>query len=230
MILILSALLLTLLFTAHGNVLTVNAARANNSKSVIVIDAGHGGKDGGVRGVNTGTQEADLNLEYAVTLKRIMEEKGYAVVMTRTAREMSYSSFKVTDKQKEMRRRIEIIENSGAAAVISIHMNGYTVRSVRGAQVFYNNKSPDSKELARLIQGTLNTNVNAVHAKRECLFHPGDYYILNNTKIPAVITECGYLSNAEDERLLLDKDYREAVCKSIAEGVGAFLALSGKSE
>jgi len=195
----------------------------------VVIDAGHGGKDNGVSGIISKTPEADLNLEYAFTLKKKMEEQGYRVIMTRTTKEILYSNLNITNKQKDMRRRMEIIANSGAELMISIHMNFYSARSVRGAQVFYNSSNSGAKELAKAIQKTLNENVNILYAKRNVVHLAGDYYILKQTPLPAVIVECGFLSNVEDEKLLLDKDYKELLCANIALGASAFLAVRGEA-
>lgn len=114
-----------------------------------------------------------------------------------------------------MKKRIEIIEKSGANLVVSIHMNSFPLRSSRGAQVFYKEDNASSQFLANNIQQVFYENLP--HGRKEA--KPGDYYILNESPIPSVIVECGFLSNKEDEQLLQDSIYRSKVCTAIAYGI-----------
>ncbi|MCI6542459.1 MAG: N-acetylmuramoyl-L-alanine amidase [Firmicutes bacterium] len=187
----------------------------------IVIDAGHGGIDPGCEGKQQGSNERELNLAYANSLKKYLENYyNVNVVMTRTTTNGLYSSFAKNKKKDDMQKRKDIILNSKADLVISIHMNAYPLTSVRGAQVYYNPECEISKNLATSIQDCLKKDLP--HAKNSPGI--GDYYILNCTNTPAVIVECGFLSNSEEETLLLSDDYREKVCYSILCGIMKYLS------
>lgn len=185
----------------------------------IIIDAGHGGIDPGCSGSVEGSNERELNLAYAKTLKKYLEEYGINVVMTRTTTDGLYSAFSVNKKKDDMEKRKQIIENSNADLIISLHMNSFPLKSCRGAHVFYNPDSDISKNLATSIQNNFYSTL--AYAKKEA--GVGDYYMLTCTNVPAVIVECGFLSNAEEEKLILSDDYREKLCYSILCGVIKYL-------
>ncbi|MCQ2399484.1 MAG: N-acetylmuramoyl-L-alanine amidase [Clostridia bacterium] len=196
------------------------SAEADADSTVkIIIDAGHGGVDGGVSGVKTGVKESDLNLEYAVELKRQAEESGFKVVLTRSTSAGLYGTATKNLKKKEMLKRKEIIEREAPNVVLSLHMNYYAVSSRRGAQVFYKKGDEQGERLATAIQSRLNGMDTSTRSYSPLT---GDYYILNCTKSPSVIVECGFLSSPDDEALLTDKSYREKLCAEILCGIVAF--------
>lgn len=188
---------------------------ASANAPTIVIDAGHGGIDAGVYGVNTGVKESDLNLAIAKELRGRFIDAGFNCVMTRTTQAGLYGSTAKGFKTRDMQKRKEIIENSGADMVISIHQNTYEMAYRRGSHVFYNIGSADSKELAGYIQSFLNGLSGGVERNTTLA---GDYYILKCVDAPSVIVECGFLSNAEDEKLLTDADYRAEIALAIFKG------------
>jgi N-acetylmuramoyl-L-alanine amidase len=204
----------------------IKAAHIRTAKAVVVIDAGHGGVDGGVSGGETGVKERDLNLKYAFLLKVALEAQGYAVVMTRTTEEGLYESafyeFEESRKSKDMKKRKEIILNAKPACVVSLHMNFFSDSSVRGAQVFYNAVNSDSKKLSQSVQNRVNY-VNRQYAKRDVTALSGDYYITKCTDYPACIVECGFLSNSEEERLLVNPEYQAKLVYEITDGIIIFL-------
>lgn len=179
----------------------------------VVIDAGHGGIDGGCKGAS-GVLESTLNLEYAKTLRRYYKEYGFNVVMTREGENGLYSAFSKNKKKDDMQKRKQIIQNSGANFVVSIHMNSFPTGSSRGAQVFYGAENSLSQTLANFIQSDFIRTL----VKPRKVASKGDYYILSCTQIPSVLIECGFLSNQEEEQLLLSNDYREKLCYSILCG------------
>jgi len=185
----------------------------------VVLDAGHGGIDGGVQGVNTRVKESDLNLAVAKRLEKYLTDYGIAVVLTRKDKNGLYGISSKSRKRLDMEKRKEIIEGTNPNAVISIHMNAFPQRSQRGAQVFYDKDSERGKELAQTIQLFLAKNIQ--HCDRNIM--TGDYYILNCTHKPAVIVECGFLSNAADEALLITAEYQEKLAYNIFCAVVAFL-------
>lgn len=195
-----------------------NFAKKTNAESYktpfILIDAGHGNPDGGAVGAKTGVKESDLNLEYAKTLKTYFESMNYHVELLRSTK----SALK-DDKQEDMLKRKEIIENSSCNIFISIHMNKFSLSSSVGAQTFYKQDDEPSKALATNIQELLIKNIE--DARKLTL--SGDYLVLNSAKCPAVLVECGFLSNEKDELRLQTKEFREKLCYQIFCGTIKFL-------
>ncbi len=187
----------------------------------VVIDAGHGGIDGGCEGVS-GTTERVINLEYAKTLKHYLENFGFNVVMTRNNLDGLYSSLSSNKKKDDMLARKRIIENCSADLVVSIHMNAFPLESCRGAQVFYNPESAISKSLATSIQECFVENLESARKNAD----KGDYYILKCTNVPSVIVECGFISNIEEEKLLLTEEYRNKLCYQILTGIVRYFSIN----
>lgn len=181
--------------------------------AVIVIDAGHGGFDGGVVGVS-GTKESELNLSIAMCLGEMLEADGAAVVYTRTD-DNALSDI----KREDMKKRAEIIRNSRADCVISIHLNSYRDKSRRGVQVFYDDTGK-GESFASFMQEKLNAAINYKYSKRTDLApQPGDFYITKCSSSPSLIIECGFISNAEDEALLKTEAFRRELCREIADAI-----------
>lgn len=200
---------------------TIMSSSSPSNLITIVIDAGHGGIDGGTVGVSTGKDENYLNLQYALCLRDIMKNYNINIVMTRTNLNGLYGQFAENKKLDDMKKRKEIVERANADILISIHMNSFPLKSCKGAQVFYRNENFAGEKLASSIQDVfLQTLPNA---RQTALV--GDYYMLNEFDIPSVIVECGYLSNEEEEKLLQEENYKKLVCSSIFVGVIKFLAM-----
>ena len=187
----------------------------------IALDAGHGGIDGGTVGVTTGKDENFLNLEYCVCLQKILESFNVKVVMTRTSLNGLYSPFAENKKLDDMARRKQIVESSGADILLSVHMNSFPLSSSRGAQVFFKSGDEKSAVLAECIQSVFIQTLPEARQSTSI----GDYYMLNEFDIPCVIIECGYLSNADEEALLVQEDYKKLVCGAIFVGLVKFLAM-----
>ena len=220
-IIIISVLILTiftfvLCFGAIGN----SAVSASN-KIKIVLDAGHGGLDGGVTGVNTGVKESELNLIVVKKIEKCLIDAGMNVVLTRNSDAGLYGVVSSTLKRKDMEKRRDIILKAKPNLVVSVHMNKYSLSTRRGAQVFFNENNPDSIILANSIQQNFNAMENCVK-KTDAL--KGDYYILKCTDYPSVIAECGFLSNPEDEKLLITETYQEDIAFTIYKGIVTYLA------
>ncbi len=187
----------------------------------IVIDAGHGGIDNGSIGYS-GTLESEINLWYAKTLQQYCTEFGFFVTMTRSNDNGLYSPFAKNKKKDDMKQRQKIIENTSPDIVISIHMNSFPESSSRGAQVFYAKDSEAGKLLADSIQDQFVKNLVKPRQSSEV----GDYYIVNCTTAPSVIVECGFVSNPEEEQLLLQEDYKDKVCYSVVCGILKYLMIN----
>ena len=179
----------------------------------VAIDPGHGGWDGGAVSPK-GIEEAGLNLEYAKALEKELKSRGYAVVLTR-----SDSSTPGTDKAGDLDLRRRIIEDARADIAVSIHMNKFGDPSVSGPMVFYMKGSDEGGILAEHIIKAL----CAALKRPERLANPGDYYMLREITMPAVIVECGFLSNGSDEALLQTEEYKMSTVKGIADGIDAYL-------
>ncbi len=181
----------------------------------IVIDAGHGGKDGGAVGRTTGVTESELNLKYSLALKNICQQYGFNVVLTRSDMNGLYSPFASNKKRSEMEKRKEIIDKTNPDLVVSIHMNSFTSSSAKGAQVFYADGNESGQALAQSVQTNLfKTTENARKTAKV-----GDYYILNCTKVAGILVECGYLTNPDEEVLLQQEKYINDFCYNLFCGV-----------
>lgn len=207
---------------AVATVVTVSVVSATSSAVapnglVVVIDPGHGGRDGGVVGSGTGTKESDVNLGIAKSLKHFLTEAGYGVVMTRESDEDladSSGSF----KQSDMKARKKIIENANADLVVSIHQNSYPRKEIKGAQVFYAPGSETGRTYAESMQKVLNGTLNSDRTAKS-----GDYYIIQCSETPSILIECGFLSNPTEENLLITPAYQQKVAYSITTGIRLIL-------
>ena len=187
----------------------------------VVIDAGHGGSDPGSIGYKTKVHEADLNLKMTYMLKSKLEGAGINVVLTRKGDDALIQGSGKKWKREDMEARKEIIKNIRPNMVISLHQNAYTNHSLRGAQVFYDKTSDISKKIADFIQEQFKEHLDrSIKATS-----PGDYFMLKCTTAPSVIVECGFLSNEEDEKLLLNEDYQEKIVDCIYKGIVNFLQI-----
>ncbi len=213
-------LLIGLIFTFIGGFLIVRTS-SSSRKFTVVIDAGHGGIDGGALGVTTKVRESDLNLLIAKNLKRLFLDSGFIVVMTRENGDGLYGTTDPGFKKRDLKKREEIINGSLADLCISIHLNVYTSPSRRGAQTFFTKGYKESENLAKIIQSRIN-GMSMSPRLYNALW--GDYYLLNASKIPTVIVECGFLSNPDDERLLISEEYRLQISDAIFKGAVDYLS------
>ena len=203
--------------------LVSNSVQVNNASPLnitVVVDAGHGGVDGGSVGKN-GTVESELNLKYAEKLTEYLTNFGINVVNTRLNNDGLYGELTDDFKLVDMKKRADIINGSNAQILISIHMNKFTNSSENGAQVFFEQEDENSEKLANSIRDMLKANFE--NARELTL--AGDYYILNNTTPVGVIVECGFLSNPEEEKLLNDVEYINKMCYSIYAGIINYLGV-----
>lgn len=189
----------------------------------IVVDAGHGGIDVGVSGDVTGARESDINLAISTYLKESLEELGFEVILTRKTEAGLYDTTAKGFKKRDMQKRKEIIERAQPTAILSIHQNHYPSQKVRGSQVFYAPQNAESKVLALGIQEKLNA-LNEEESIRPRKATAAEYFMLNCYPCPSVIVECGFLSSAEDERLLISPVWQKKVASTIASATLAYFA------
>jgi len=183
---------------------------------VIGVDAGHGGYDGGCVG-KSGVEEKQLNLEVAQKLKEELEDRGAVVIMTREE-DVALIDPKTTTgykKRKELSNRIAMLNEAGAEMLISIHMNEYSDASQRGAQVFYlKGGAAEGRDLALAVTESLQ-DMDGQYTRTAAA---GEYYILNACDA-AVLVECGFMSNVQEEQLLQTEKYQKKLAAAIADGV-----------
>lgn len=215
---IIAAAGLTLLLSTYVALLCVRtrAAASPSDRFTVVIDAGHGGIDGGVSGITTGVKESELNLDIARKLKAKFDKSGAKTVMTRKTEAGLYGIYSKGFKRRDMQKRKQITLNAKADVFVSIHLNYYSSPLRRGAQVFYKIDEEKSKSLADIVQAELN---GGKEYERDYIALAGDYYVLNEADCAAILCECGFLSNAEDEKLLLTDEYRAEIAEKIFNGI-----------
>lgn len=192
-------------------------------KMRVVVDAGHGGIDGGVTGKTTGIKESDLNLSLAMELKWALEDMGFEVVLTRKTEAGLYGTTAKGFKKRDMLKRKEIIQTAEPDMVVSLHQNFYPSKIARGGQVFYAHKNAESKLLAETLQNGLNA-LYAEDGAKSRNATAGEYFMLECCDVPSVIVECGFLSNPSDEKLLSSPVWKKRLAQTLAMGAVAYLS------
>ncbi len=208
------------LFVANYSITTYTYATPL-PKFCVVIDAGHGGVDTGAVSSN-GLFERDINLQIAKKLGQMLSVVGVSVVYTRTTQDALFNDFSHGHKLKDMKARIEIIKKANPNLVISIHLNSFTDSSAHGAQVFYKPHDDFSQELSQHIQDLFLKNISG--SRKNSM--NGDFYILNYSPSSAILVECGFLSNPEEERLLSTPSHQEKLAYLVMCGVVSYFGLS----
>ena len=197
---------------------SVNATPIANK--TIIVDCGHGKPDEGAVGFN-GTTEQAINLSIGLKLQKLIEQSGGSVILTRSDENSIYSIDSKSIREKKIsdtKNRVEIGNNSSADIFVSIHLNKYPQSSIyRGWQTFYQANSSDSTELAQIIQENINKNIDYQNNRKPMKIT--DVYIMEHVKIPAVIVECGFLSNPEESVLLQDESYQSKIAWGIFIGI-----------
>lgn len=216
-----ACLLLAMVFLARRAAVLTFGSHAGIKKKVVVIDAGHGGDDPGKIGVNQ-AKEKDVNLQIALRVRTLLMQNDVEVVMTRETEDGLYDAHASNKKVQDMKRRIEIIGKAQAPLTVSIHQNSFEDERIQGAQVFYYTSSQKGKEAALLMQQQLIQGLDPDN-KRQAKSND-TYYLLKKSPTPAIIVECGFLSNYEEAQKLVRQDYQEQVAFHITMGILRYLA------
>ena len=201
-----------------------NVDAAAESDITVIIDAGHGGEDGGCEG--NGLVEKDLNLDIALRVASLLEDAGINVVMTRDTDILLYdknSDYVGKKKAQDVRRRLEIAKNQDDPVLVSIHMNYFAQTKYSGLQVWYSKNDPRSRILAGLIQ-TETKNTLQPSNTRSIKEATSGIFLLHNATFPAVLIECGFLSNPEEARSLGDTEYREKLSKIFFDAIMTYIS------
>lgn len=191
----------------------IQAKTDGGGAPLIVVDAGHGGPDNGASSVN-GVLEASLNLKVAKLVESGLREAGFAVVMTRTSDDALAPT-----KNEDMRVRKEIMRQEGVTAIVSVHMNKFRDTTINGPMAFYMKGSEQGEALATCVIEAVCEKIS--HAQRPA--NPGDYFVLRESIAPSVIMECGFLSNAADEKKLQDAEHQRLLAEGIVAGISKYV-------
>lgn len=183
---------------------------------LIVIDAGHGGEDGGAISC-TGKLESQLNLEIALRLNDLCHLLGYETKMIRTTDISVYTEGKTiaAKKASDLRQRVKIANETPNSIIISIHQNTFSDSRYSGAQVFYA-KTAGSKELANILQRKL-TLIDPQNHRREK--EAGSVYLMQHLQNTGILIECGFLSNPKEEAILQNASYQKMLCAVIVSSL-----------
>lgn len=195
---------------------------------IVIIDAGHGGEDGGAVSAD-GVAESHINLSIAKRVENILLFLGQETMMTRTGEEAVYSSDATTLREKkasDLKNRVAMVNEQEHAVLLSIHQNSLPSHpSVHGAQVFYNTVEP-GQAMAESVQQVLNQIVNNGNEKAT---KPIDssVYLMKNSQAPSILVECGFMSNANEVRLLQNQDYQLRLAACIVAGLRQYHVNEG---
>ena len=208
-------LIISTLYFKYANSAVHTFGLATASKT-IVIDPGHGGFDPGKVGI-TGSHEKEINLKIALKLRDYLEQSGAYVIMTRTDDIDLDGDDSKQHKKKDMVNRSNKVNASEGDILVSIHQNSFPQQNVKGGQVFFHQDSEDGKKLGEHIQKAIQTYAD--NENKRVAKHNADYYILRTTEIPAVIVECGFLTNLQEEQKLNTDEYQEKIAWAIYLGI-----------
>lgn len=193
---------------------------STNEKYIVMIDAGHGGYDPGAI-AEQDIYEKEINLQIAKKTRDFLVPSGITTILTREEDEDYVPegvTGRKTKKQIDLNYRISKATEAKADIFVSIHVNSTVTGKKSGAETFYSFSSEESKNLAVNIQQEL-IKISGMNRR---IAKPGDYYIIKNTSMPAVIVEVGYLSNINERKKLQQTWYQEQVARAIAKGIANF--------
>ena len=237
--LLVRVLFLSILFLAFGCVTCLlsmqlggrSQAVDGDVKRTIILDAGHGGEDGGAVGVN-GVLEKDLNLAVTEELARLFKEAGYTVILTRSDDCLLLGEgedVRGHKKEYDLKNRLQVAKDNPDAIFVSIHMNTFSASKYSGLQVYYADGT-ESRRLAYAVQGAV---VEGLQPENRRVPHSADssIYLLENAVGTAVLVECGFLSNPEECHLLSQKDYQARLSFSVFCGIIRYMeTLEGEGQ
>ena len=190
---------------------------AEVNRRAIVLDPGHGGKDGGAVSI-TGTPEKDLNLEISLKLKDILTLLGYDVIMTRESDTELTHSDGGSRKMQDLKGRLEYSINNRNSPFVSIHMNKFPIEKYSGAQIYYSAEYPDALKLAECVKESITGNIQP-NNNRSTKPSTSAIYLLHKAKSPSILIECGFISNNEEAIMLEDETYQNKIATAIASGI-----------
>ncbi len=217
-ILLLLAVFMTLMLNSASKIKLLTSAKPIKQIPNILIDPGHGGQDGGA--VCNGVLEKEINLSISEDTFDLIRLLGFDAEMTRKDDNFVSDQGKSVKDRKinDMKARLEMYNSDKNNVVISIHQNKFTDGKAKGSQIFYSPNNDNSKPLAQSIKYSINSLLQTGN-DRECKAAGKDIYLLKNTKQPAVIVECGFISNFEECQKLKNTDYQKQLSFAITTGL-----------
>ena len=196
------------------------------SNAVLIIDAGHGGEDGGAVSPN-GTIESNINLEISLRTAGLMDLYGIPYLLLRDTDRSLHDETCDTLREKkisDLRNRVAAVENTPNAVVLSIHQNTFSNSKYHGAQVFFSNHE-DSLPFAQIVQNTLRGVLDPENSRTPTAI-PASVYLMNHITCPAILVECGFLSNPAEEALLNTPEYQTKLAVSLVSAYITFQETS----
>lgn len=193
-------------------------------KGTVVVDAGHGGEDGGAVGIN-GALEKDINLAIALELEKNLKQNNFDVVMVRdTDSAVGDQSLATVSERKrsDTKKRLRIVEETGECILISIHQNHFSESKYSGTQVFYSGNREESGVLAEAVRQNIVSSLQPEN-KRENKQAEKNIYLLYNCHVPAILVECGFLSNPQEAEKLQTPSYQKEMAAAIYNGLIDYL-------
>ncbi len=223
--LIFSILIFIYTLSLNNPVDSVNQNQENSKKPIVIIDAGHGGFDGGAV-ASDGTVEKDINLAISLYLQKHLNDMNIKTIMVRDT-DCSVEDEGLTTirqrKTSDLHNRMKIMEETENAIFVSVHQNKFTEEKYSGTQVFYSPKTKvESSILAQSIQDSV-VNTLQKENKRQIKECGTSVYLIYNAVKPAVLVECGFLSNYEETQKLKSTEYQKKIAHCIAEGIQNYL-------
>ena len=210
------SLSLLMVFAINGLRETSTVSTVAEVRPLIILDAGHGGADGGASGAD-GTKESDLNLSITLKTDAVLGLLGEETLLVRDMdTDLSADSAKSISQKKvsDIRNRVALVNSHPEAILLSIHCNTYSETKYHGAQVFYNALG-DSKLLAQSIQNGIRENIDSTNLRETKQISPS-VYLMKHIEVPGVLVECGFLTNPEELQNLKSEDYQKRLAVTIA--------------
>ena len=205
--------LFTLVVAICRPVNAVSAIKTVTIRPTVILDAGHGGFDGGATSV-TGRLEKDINLEIALKTRDVLRLFGFDVVMTRTD-----DRALANRKKDDMYARLDIVNGNPDSVFVSIHQNHYTQEKYFGAQMFYGSASEEeSRALSIVLQKNFRENLNSEN-NRQPKKADSSLFLFKKAQQPSVLIECGFLSNYEEAHLIENEEYQTKIALTIAQSI-----------
>ena len=188
------------------------------TRPTIILDPGHGGEDSGAVGVD-GVYEKYLNLSIALRLRDLLTFEGWRVILTREDDRLLYSpDVALSHKTQDLKNRLDYSTRYPDGIFVSIHMNKYPAESCKGAQIYYSPNHETSQGIAQYLQNELRERLDLSN-RREIKSATSSIYILHRIQIPAILVECGFISNREESQLLQNECYQKKLIAILAEGL-----------
>lgn len=225
-VLCISLFAISLFVNKNLNASALSSAEISKNYPTIIIDAGHGGEDGGASSAK-GTLEKDINLDIALTLEKMLLQGGYKVKMIRQTDVSIHNPDASTTRERkvsDIHNRVKIADSDKNNILVSVHQNHFSESKYFGTQIFYSKNHLNSQILAENIRKTVTTLLQPDNTRK--IKEASNVYLLDNISVPGVIVECGFLSNPDEAYLLSQEDYRDNMAYCIYLGILEYIYLN----